>query len=353
LQEVIGFKIHLKKAEGSLSASKLIFQRLVMQLQLDFVIAPTPAVAFDINSYDRYLVAFSGGKDSIAIFLNLIEAGVDRSKIELHHHLVDGREGSNLFDWPITEDYCRQFAKAFGVPIYFSWLENGLEGEMLRQHSPKAATCFETESGDLMKVGGESNKLGTRRKFPAMVANLQTRWCSAYGKIDVMSALMRNQSRFSQGKTLVLTGERAEESSARAKYKDFEPHRTRNRSRHIDHWRPIHQWSEKAVWEIMQRHFGRLSCARCIFSSANQWATNLAIAPEPTLKMVEYEREFGHTIDAKLSILDKAAKGTVYPAIAQNHELVKMANSKAYLDPIFVNQWQMPSGAFGEANGSI
>lgn len=62
---------------------------------------PEPA-AFD---YDRYVVAFSGGKDSLACLLHLLECGVDRSKIELHHHLVDGREGSTLFDWPVTESY--------------------------------------------------------------------------------------------------------------------------------------------------------------------------------------------------------------------------------------------------------
>lgn len=65
------------------------------------------ANAPDLQAYDRFLVAFSGGKDSICCLLHLLEAGVNPDKIELHHHLVDGREGSTLFDWPCTEDYCR------------------------------------------------------------------------------------------------------------------------------------------------------------------------------------------------------------------------------------------------------
>ena len=160
-------------------------------------------------------------------------------------------------------------------------------------------------------------KLGTRRKFPAKVADLRTRWCSAYAKIDVFSALVNNQPRFHHQKILVVTGERAEESASRAKYQVFEPHRNDARSgklqRHIDHWRPVHHLSEKEVWAKLeawqiQPHpayrigFGRLSCARCIFGSPNQWATNRAIAPVQTERMEEYEREFEHTVDAKWSI---------------------------------------------------
>jgi hypothetical protein len=112
----------------------------MMQLSLEIETDQQP----NIKGYDRYLVAFSGGKDSIASLLALLDAGVERSKIELHHHLVDGREGSDLFDWPVTEDYCRKFAQAMGIPIYFSWLEGGLEREMLRANQAKAATIYET-----------------------------------------------------------------------------------------------------------------------------------------------------------------------------------------------------------------
>jgi len=39
--------------------------------------------------YDYYIVAFSGGKDSVACVLKLIDEGVPLHKIELHHHCVD------------------------------------------------------------------------------------------------------------------------------------------------------------------------------------------------------------------------------------------------------------------------
>jgi len=46
---------------------------------------------YGVYGYDKILVAFSGGKDSIACVLHLLDLGIPRSSIELHHHLVDGR----------------------------------------------------------------------------------------------------------------------------------------------------------------------------------------------------------------------------------------------------------------------
>ena len=59
------------------------------------------APSIDINDYDRIVLCMSGGKDSIACLLNLIDIGVDLSMVELWHHDVDGREGSTLMDWPM------------------------------------------------------------------------------------------------------------------------------------------------------------------------------------------------------------------------------------------------------------
>lgn len=49
----------------------------------------------DLPTYDRILVAFSGGKDSICCLLRLLELGVPRRKIERfsYHSAILGREG--------------------------------------------------------------------------------------------------------------------------------------------------------------------------------------------------------------------------------------------------------------------
>lgn len=45
----------------------------------------------NLHSYDKYIVSFSGGKDSTACFLYLLDNGIPLEKIELWHQDVDGR----------------------------------------------------------------------------------------------------------------------------------------------------------------------------------------------------------------------------------------------------------------------
>jgi hypothetical protein len=98
-------------------------------------IAPLPVAPkrdIDLDSYDKVLVAFSGGKDSISAFLHLLELGVPPERIELHQHDVDGGAG-HFMDWPITPGYCKAVAERFRVPLLFSFKEGGFEREMLRE----------------------------------------------------------------------------------------------------------------------------------------------------------------------------------------------------------------------------
>jgi 3'-phosphoadenosine 5'-phosphosulfate sulfotransferase (PAPS reductase)/FAD synthetase len=320
----------------------------------------------DVQSYDRILVAFSGGKDSLACVLHLLDLGVPRDKIELHHHDVDGGDRT-FMDWAVTPAYCRAVAKALGIPIYFSYKIGGFEREMMRDASRTAPMRWQTLDGTWREIGGTSGKESTRLKFPQVSPDLSVRWCSAYLKIDVLSALIRNEDRFLTGKTLVLTGERAEESAARAKYNEFEPDRTDNRDgprvqRHVDRWRPVLHWSETEVWAIIKRHgivphpayqlgWSRLSCMTCIFGSANQWATIRAIFPARFAAIAEREAQFGVTIKRSFTVHQTADCGTPYAAALANPALVKLAESETWEGPILTNEWQMPAGAFGENAG--
>lgn len=93
----------------------------------------------DLFSYDHYIVYFSGGKDSLASLLHLLDRGVDPAKIELHHHDVDGM-GENFMDWPVTPAYCRAVAEALNIPLFFSWKVGGFLREMLRENARTAPT---------------------------------------------------------------------------------------------------------------------------------------------------------------------------------------------------------------------
>ncbi len=317
----------------------------------------------ELDSDQTIVVAFSGGKDSLACIAYLLDLGVPKEKIELWHHDVDGREGSTLMDLPITRAYCKAVAKTLEITIYFSWKMGGFEGEMLRENSLTAPTKFETPDGEIVQVGGTRGKRNTRLMFPQITANLSRRYCSPYVKIDVCATAIRNQKRFNNSRTLVVTGERAEESAARANYKTFEPDRSDNRDgrnqRHVDRYRPVHQWKEQQVWDIIEKYqidphpayhlgWGRVSCMKCIFGSTNQWASVQAIDPGGFQEISEYEELFETTIHRTDTVTERAAKGTPYQMTAEH---ISQALSKEYTGNIIQDNWQLPAGAFGESCG--
>lgn len=322
-----------------------------------------------LSNYDYYIVAFSGGKDSTACVLYLLDIGIPKEKIELWHHIIDGREGSDLMDWPVTEDYCRKFAAAFDLKIFFSWKVGGFEREMLKHYQRTAPTRFEYEDDNIIEcglAGGTRGKISTRRKFPQVSGDLKVRWCSAYLKIDVCTTAINNQARFLNKRTLVICGERAQESTKRAGYKEFEIDRADNRNgkrivRHVDRWRPVHGWSVKEVWSIIEKHkvkphpayylgWARLSCMTCIFGSKNQWASAAKIAPDKFKKINDYENEFGFTINRDQSVKELAAAGTAYE---MEHRYITQALCKVYYDKILyiLSEWELPAGAYGENAG--
>ncbi len=316
--------------------------------------------------YDKYIVAFSGGKDSIACFLHLLEIGIPKSKIELWHHDIDGR-GDTFMDWEVTPAYCESFAKAFEVPIFFSWKEGGFKREMLRDKSLTAPTSFENENKEVITVGGTRGTESTRLKFPQVSPDLSVRWCSSYCKIDVGATAVRNQERFYGMKVCFISGERGEESAARAKYNILEPDRAdlrngKKRWRLVDRWRPIRDWTEKQVWALIEKYkirvhpayymgWGRVSCKFCIFGNANQFASANFVSPKQGKEIMQFEQAFGFTIKRDTTLEGLMSKGKIYEAITE--ELKKIATSYTYELSIFIDNWFLPAGAFGESCGAI
>ena len=272
-----------------------------------------------LEQVERFIVGFSGGKDSIACFLFLLEMGISRDRIELWHHRIDPPDRP-FMDWPCTEAYCRSFAEAFGVRLLFSGKVTGFEGEMLRDNAPTGPTFFETPNGETRVVGGDSPKRSTRLRFPQVSADLSVRWCSSYLKIDIAARVFSNDPRFASGTFCLLTGERAQESASRAKYNEIDLHRSNTQRRRVYQWRPVHKWTEEHVWEIMRRWcvnphpayrlgFGRVSCMSCIFGNREQWATVKALNPAQFEKIAEYERAFGSTINPLRGIREMVKGG--------------------------------------------
>jgi 3'-phosphoadenosine 5'-phosphosulfate sulfotransferase (PAPS reductase)/FAD synthetase len=311
------------------------------------------------GDYDKIVIFFSGGKDSLACLLHLLDSGADPAKIELWHHDIDG-QGGHFMDWPVTKAYCSAVARTLGIQLYFSWRQGGFYREMMRENQRTAPTYFETPSGTIESAGGKAGKYGTRRQFPQVSADLSQRWCSAYLKIDVADLAIRNQERFRTLKTLTVSGERAEESSARSRYQTYEPDRTHSAGRTVYRWRPVHKFTEQQIWEIIARHrinphpayhlgYGRTSCLHCIFGNGNQWASSRAICPAGFSRIASLETEFGKTIHRKKSVIDLADSGNPYSAITP--DLVDIGMSESYTEPVILDKWFLPAGAFGESNG--
>ncbi len=324
----------------------------------------------DLDQYDSIIIAMSAGKDSIASLLRLFDMGVDRSKIELWHHDIDS-DSSQLMDWAFMLDYNRKLARVFDLPLYFSALEGGIEGEMLKHNSYSKPHIIETPDGVItLQRDRKRSKPGTRLKFPQVSQSLQTRWCSSI-KVDLGRRALNNQVRFEHQKTLFVTGERRQESAARAKYNQLEIHACDRRAgrlqRHVDAWRPVLLWSEEEVWEILQRYqvippvpyrlgWSRSSCACCIFNGPRIWATIAHYFPERAQRIAEYEAQFGVTISrSKKTVLEIANR--VEPLVIDDLEALDQASKESYQLPVLLTwdrDWKLPAGAFQNVDcGSV
>jgi 3'-phosphoadenosine 5'-phosphosulfate sulfotransferase (PAPS reductase)/FAD synthetase len=323
-----------------------------------------PFKLLPLDQYDVIAVCYSGGKDSLAALLHLIDLGVPASKIELHHQDIDGH-GEALMDWPCTPTYVKATGEALGIPVVFSWRDGGFVREMLRDNEPTAGVSYE-RNGTRISLPTIRASLGTRQKFPQTSADLSVRWCSAALKIDPFARVLNNEPAYQGKKILVVTGERREESSARSKYDEAEEHRCNSRNHTVHHWRPVIDWNEQQVWEIIERHrvrphpayalgWGRTSCLACIFGDENQWASVKSIAESRFRRIADLERGFGTTIKKGQSVEDMTRKGKEFVS-DKPEELRRLAMSPdAFTAEMFFlpegEVWNVPAGAYKRCGG--
>ncbi len=281
--------------------------------------APTP----EPDAFDRYLVMLSGGKDSLASLLHLLDLGIPKDRIEVWHQRIDG-DSAAFMDWPCSESYVALVAEHLGLPLLMQYRAGGFRGELYRERAVPGAVHFERDGKSYVLPSLHAAE-NTRRRFPAPTADLRTRWCSSTLKIDVAARVIANDStltgmRSQPLRLAVVSGERHEESRARSHYPEWEVHRTNSRARRVWQWRPVVEWPERDVWEIIRRHgirphpayllgWSRCSCAGCVFQTPPLWAMTREVMPEFFEQLVAAEEDLAFTIDPKLTLREKADLG--------------------------------------------
>lgn len=311
------------------------------------------------------IIAFSGGKDSIAMVLQMLELGVPAERIELWHHEVDGR-GEQLFDWACTTSYCQAFADAFGLKLVFSYVEGGIVREIFRENETSQSVYFQDMPlGEFIELPAKQDAkyMKTRHKFPAVSADLSSRWCSGKVKIDVMTKAINNSPRLKKANLCILTGERRAESKPRSFYLEIEKYRSYSQTRKSLVWRSIIDWSDAMVWGIMEKHliqphpayelgWSRCSCATCIFNSPSTWASLQQISPDKIERIAEIETQIDFTLYSKQTITEKASNGKSFITPDMKYWIAQATGE--FTAPIFVINWKLPIGAKSlESSGSV
>lgn len=339
-----------------------------------------------LEEYDLIVVLISGGKDSVACYLKLLELGVPKEKIEFWHHDIDGGHPSRRMDWKCTQNYVKALADAEGVKLRVSYRVNGFFGELYRIGASEPIEWIDPDTEKINQCKLSSNYLrckalkeqateeteellkqyGYRMKFPAKTGDLSRRWCSAYLKICVADSVVSNLEETKRDrKILIISGERRGESAGRSKYNEMEIHRTNAEAkahRTVHQWRCCIDYSEKDVWELLKRHhinphpcyrigWNRCSCMMCIFSTPRLFAGVKELFPDDYAALKHDEEVLGFTLDNKKNLDDFVGDTPSCVCWNDREAIHSILTGEFDKNSIYINDWKYPIGAFHGADG--
>lgn len=235
------------------------------------------------ESYDNIVVCVSGGKDSSALMLYALEH-FPFNKISFVHAVID-------IDHKETIGTVRAQAAFFNKPLI----------EVTAKHADGSTKGF------ISKLLSARTDRETGEKKENLFPDMCNRWCTSELKLAPIWSHIRTL----KGSTLVLIGERRDESSQRSKLEAIRPNEKLSKAgRTVVDFSPILDMSESDVWsEIHQsgmpvhpcyaQGFSRASCAICIFSSDKEIALAAKTQPEIVSLYVEAESKINHTFRYK------------------------------------------------------
>lgn len=273
----------------------------------------------------RIVVSISGGKDSIAMLLSLLElvqAGyLSLHQIIAHHQIV-------LEDWPGTVEYCEDVCNRLDIPFFSTQARySGYECQECHNRylvsctssvAPWCRVCSSRQATYLRQVESVLDLVEWRQAWPS----LAVRFCTSYFKRDNFNAWARANAQLLGDSPVICMGERALESRGRAKLPEWRG-RTGLKQGWMDEYRPILSWRRIEVfrkmrqfdvvphycyeaqgmtshdmYEVNQEGGPRLSCVMCFLKSADQLRAGYYIQEGRAVmeRALEIESATGHTI---------------------------------------------------------
>ena len=235
------------------------------------------------SNWDNVIISVSGGKDSAALMAWAV-GEFPREKLACVHALID-------IDWAETRQVVENQCKFFNLPLVFVQAvdKNGKDKGFLDQLT---APRIDRKTKEVKQY-----------QFPDM----GNRWCTSILKTGPIDKYVRSL----KGKSLVLIGERAEESPKRAALAMWRPDIGLSvNGRTVVKYSPILHLKESEVWAVIDsqgipKHpcyswgVSRASCAICIFSSNAEIKIAAQKAPEIVARYLVAESKIDHTFRYK------------------------------------------------------
>jgi 3'-phosphoadenosine 5'-phosphosulfate sulfotransferase (PAPS reductase)/FAD synthetase len=214
------------------------------------------------------VASVSGGKDSTALILALLEA---RDRGEIPRHL-----------------------------LAFAFADTGWEADETYAYLDYLRATLGIEIVVVDVAGGMRSRIRHRAGFPGRMQ----RWCTRELKIEPLRQYHDQLIEETGIETVSAMGVRAAESEARAKMVEWEDEPEGQRSWGGYVWRPLLRWTIEDVLTIHNRHgvkvnplyqrgHNRVGCYPCIFSSKEEIALIAEHAPARIDEIRQLEAEMG------------------------------------------------------------
>jgi 3'-phosphoadenosine 5'-phosphosulfate sulfotransferase (PAPS reductase)/FAD synthetase len=203
------------------------------------------------------VASVSGGKDSTALLLALLEA-VERGELPMQRLRFAFADTG----WEAPETYA-----------YLDYLRATLKIAI----DVVRAVLKQNDQGDATGDGGMINRIQASGRFPGR----RQRWCTQELKIEPLRAFHDRLIEETGIETVSAMGIRADESDSRALMPEWDDEPADDRSWGGYVWRPLLRWSISDVLEMHNRHgvkvnplyqrgHNRVGCYPCIFSSKEE-----------------------------------------------------------------------------------